>query len=57
MKTKKFDKKLTLNKKTIVHLSQKDMKKLYGGQETLAGPRCVTVYNCYPPVTKRVICL
>ena len=31
MKTKNFDKKLTLNKKTIANLKDKDMKAVNGG--------------------------
>ncbi len=31
MKTKKFDKKLILNKTTIVTLEQKQMNEIYGG--------------------------
>lgn len=31
MKTKKFQKKLTLNKKTIADLSNRQLKKVYGG--------------------------
>jgi natural product precursor len=31
MKTKKFEKKLSLNKKTIAHLNNGDMKSLQGG--------------------------
>lgn len=56
MKTKKFDKKLTLDKKTVTELSENDMKGVNGGQETLAGPRCVTVDNCYPGNTNVVLC-
>ena len=37
MKTKKFDKKLALNKKTIAHLSDKKMKDVYAG---ISGSRC-----------------
>jgi hypothetical protein len=47
MKTKKFETKLTLNKKTITELSEKDMKKLYAGQETMAGPRCNPTEACW----------
>jgi len=39
MKTKHFDKKLVLNKKTIAHLGYGDMKAVEGG----GPPTCVTI--------------
>jgi natural product precursor len=41
MKTKTFEKKLSLNKKTVVDLDNREMKKIYGGIST-------GVYTCYP---------
>lgn len=35
MKTKKFQKKLTLNKKTIAHLSYEELLKIKGGKHNL----------------------
>jgi hypothetical protein len=49
MKTKKFHKKLALNKKTIVHLSNGDLKGVDGGKLDCATgevPTCIT-YNTY----------
>lgn len=37
MKTKKLEKKLALNKKTIAHLSEKDLKKVIAG---ISGSAC-----------------
>ncbi|NIM14332.1 MAG: hypothetical protein GTO45_20040 [Candidatus Aminicenantes bacterium] len=54
MKTKNFTKKLTLNKKTIVHLNNEEIKNAFAGvednelcaiRETYGGGSCVTV--CY----------
>ena len=56
MKTKRYDKRLKLNKKTITELSEKDMNRAFGGQETIAGPRCVSVYTCYPVNTYQTPC-
>lgn len=39
MKTKNFDKKLNLNKKTIVHLNNGEMRNFYGRG---VGPICLT---------------
>jgi hypothetical protein len=47
MKTKKFDKKLILNKTTIVTLEQNQMKGIYGG--TLPTEmQCPTEIKCIP---------
>ena len=46
MKTKKFDKKLTLNKKTIADLSNPEMEKIQGGVVSLPlSACCVTEYS------------
>jgi hypothetical protein len=50
MKTKKFNKKLTLNKATIVDLSNCEMGKIQGGI-----PSGVTCPNC--PITTYSRCL
>ena len=42
MKTRKFSKKLTLNRKTIVHLDNGVMGKVYGGQESFHISICPT---------------
>lgn len=39
MKTKPFDKKLVLNKKTVAHLNNSEMKAVEGGDM----PLCVTI--------------
>jgi hypothetical protein len=55
MKTKKFDKKLLLNKKTIAHLDNGEMLDLRGG---ISGSRC-DVETCpllCPPETGWVLC-
>jgi len=48
MKTKKFDKKLSLNKKTVSNLSSNQMKSAYGGYETFERTYCRTdcATNC-----------
>lgn len=51
MKTKKFHKKLALNKRTIVHLGNEDLKKIGGGDWPCATgeiPSCITFngYTC-----------
>lgn len=38
MKTKKFNKKLVLSKRTVANLSSKEMKDAYGGIETRSCP-------------------
>lgn len=40
MKTKKFDKKLALNKKTIADLSNGEMGKIQGGNSGNSCPEC-----------------
>ena len=54
MKSRKFSKKLTLNKKTIVHLNNDVMEKVYGGVKTIAHlsvcpicPAAVHLSNCH----------
>jgi hypothetical protein len=47
MKTKKFHKKMVLNKKTIVHLGNGELKVVDGGNEyckTGMLPTCITFY-------------
>jgi natural product precursor len=52
MKTRRFNKKLTLNKKTIVNLDRSEMKDLYGGDilstHIATCSRCVTVCGSDP---------
>lgn len=46
MKTKKIDKKLELNKKTIAHLGTKEMKDVYAG---ISGSWCgnpTCIFDC-----------
>ena len=40
MKQKMFDKKLSLNKKTIAHLDNGEMKEVYGGGLAPTGTSC-----------------
>ena len=54
MKSKKFSKKLTLNKKTIVHLNNDVMEKVHGGVVTVHNlsicpicPATVHLSNCH----------
>jgi len=54
MKTKSFRKKLALNKKTIAHLSKKDMQHQHGGGYTwpitctcTREPTCLTYKSCF----------
>ena len=54
MKSRKFSKKLTLNKKTIVHLNNDVMEKIYGAVKTIAHlsvypicPATVHLSNCH----------
>lgn len=43
MKAKKFNKKLGLNKSTVVNLNNSDLRKVYGGNVTeLQETRCAT---------------
>jgi len=45
MKTKTFSKKLSLNKKTVADLNNKDMQSVHGGataEKTVCITRCVT---------------
>ncbi len=44
MKTKKFNKRLTLNKSTVVNLNNSDMSKVYGGEWTDPG-ECIRTVN------------
>lgn len=49
MKTKNFDKKLRLNKKTVVKLTDKSMKEVNGGSWTICktcGDECSTRVSC-----------
>jgi natural product precursor len=50
MKTKKFDKKLTLNKKTIVDLKNEELNSVKGGQHSVVVP-CGTMLSlcCMTP--------
>ena len=51
MKTKKFNKSLSLNKKTIADLNSKEMKNLHGGGDQSANTDCASclVTGCCPP--------
>lgn len=42
MKTKKFSKRLMLNKKTVAHLDNNEMKVANGGQDPSAAGMCPT---------------
>ncbi len=42
MKGKSFNKKLTLNKKTIVNLNRDELEKVYGGKTDTWYPSCNT---------------
>ncbi|MCI0470841.1 MAG: class I lanthipeptide [Candidatus Aminicenantes bacterium] len=57
MKNKNFNKKLVLNKKTIIDLNNNEMNKLYGGVETqtptVCRTRCVTNCDTCPSVGLR----
>jgi len=43
MKTKQFSKKLSLNKETVVHLSQDEMTRAQGGKETFMIRLCASL--------------
>ena len=50
MKTKKFVRKLKLNKKTIADLNSNEMKNVYGGVTTTVITICITPHigsGCY----------
>lgn len=49
MKTKGFNKKLVLNKKTIANLEEKEMGSARGGQETGNPYICETHLRCETP--------
>jgi len=42
MKTKIFNKKLSLNKKTVADLNNKEMQGVHGGAETVERTICIT---------------
>jgi natural product precursor len=47
MKSKKFDKKFVLNKKTIADLNSKEMKDVFGGEITAScGGSCISCVPC-----------
>lgn len=50
MKTKKFNKKLGLNKSTVANLNNSEISKVYGGAETLY-PACVPTVDITRCVT------
>lgn len=48
MKTKKFNKRLALNKNTVANLNNGDMRSIYGGSDTTP-TRCIVtmdITNC-----------
>ncbi len=45
MKTKKFSKKLSLNKKTIADLNSNEMKEVHGGQLAIFTETCRSCYG------------
>ena len=53
MKTKKFSKKLVLNKKTIADLNKGNMRRAYGGAPTQVpeqpSPTPLSIKPCAPP--------
>jgi len=49
MKTKKFSKKLILNKKTVADLNNKEMREVVGGD---SWTRCCFTYSNWPIVCK-----
>jgi bacteriocin-like protein len=57
MKTKTFNKKLSLNKKTVANLNDKEMQGIYGG-ETVEKTVCITrcVSDCLCTMTRCSIC-
>jgi len=46
MKTKKFEKKLVLNRKTIADLNNREMFTVNGGEETIPGSKVPTRPLC-----------
>jgi hypothetical protein len=46
MKSKHFEKKLVLNKRTVVHLNKLKMKAVHGGATRLTCDECDTVWSC-----------
>ena len=55
MKTKQFNKKLALNKRTVANLNIRSMQKLRGGADT--DETCTVELTCYTCVTcKPLIC-
>lgn len=51
MKTKRFNKQLALNKKTIANLEEKEMDSARAGQETGNPYICETHLRCPSPVS------
>ena len=51
MKTKKFDKKLSLNKKTISNLDHSQMKHAYGGAPSNVAYKVSVAVEPPPPTT------
>jgi len=54
MKTQKINKKLTLNKETLAHLSGPEMISAKGGADFTMITRCPTY--CYCPLTTLTMC-
>lgn len=57
MKSKAFNKKLSLNKKTVANLNDKEMQVIYGG-DTAEPSICITrcVSNCACTITRCSVC-
>jgi len=58
MKTKTFNKKLSLKKKTVADLDNKEMQSAYGGAVTNERTICITrcVSDCLCTMTRCTIC-
>ena len=57
MRTKQFNKKLVLNKKTVANLNAADMAHVKGGETGLSCPVCDTIVSCYQTHCKTCLTL
>lgn len=56
MKTKSFEKRLSLNKNTIVNLNGETLHNIRGGGETIDGMTCMTCPPGCPNPTEDTLC-
>ena len=57
MKSKSFNKKLSLNKKTVANINESHMNNVKGGETTLTCGACKTIVSCWETQCKTCITL